>query len=173
MYTKLIEPPDTEPVSLADAKKNLRVDHIDDDDMIARKIKEAREWVERRTQQKIAESIWELGLDGFPSSDITLTICPVQSIASIKYDDTNGVEQTMPPANYSYSEGIISPVDGWPTSGGTNSVRIQVVTGYEDNALIPNPVIASIHLVIKELYDGDDTSDAVHRLLTNQYTMVA
>jgi uncharacterized phiE125 gp8 family phage protein len=174
-YIKLIEPPDTEPISLVNAKLNLRVDFTDDDERIKRHIKEAREWVERRIQQKVAESTWEVGLDAFPSGDITLTIIPVQSIASFKYDDVSNVEQTLVlTTDYTYANGIISPVDAWPTAfSGTNVVRIQVLTGYEDSALIPTPVVSAIYLKIKELYDGEDTSQAVHSLLTNYYTMVA
>jgi len=174
-YEKLITPPSPEPILLADAKIHLRVDFTDDDSRITRHITEAREWVEKRIQQNIAAATWEIALDEFPTSEIELTIEPVNTVTSIKYDDADNVEQTLTvTTDYTYSNGIISPVGDWPaTYDKANAVRIRVVTGYSAANLIPSAVIAAIYLKIKELYDGTDADTAIHRLLTNYYTMVA
>jgi uncharacterized phiE125 gp8 family phage protein len=173
-YLKLVALPDDEPVQLDDVKKTLRVDSDDDDDRIERHIREAREWVERRVQRKIAAEMWEIGLDAFPIGPLLLPLSPVQSVESIKYDDASGTEQTVAPADYKMVVGSITAAAGWPTSGSSaNAVRVRVLTGYEDEDLIPSVLISAIHLKVKELYDGEDVDLPIHRLLTNYYTMVA
>lgn len=176
-YLKLVAAPVNEPISLDDAKLALRVLHNDDDARITGHIKEAREWIEKRIQQKIATSTWEVALDGFasPTAHIQLPFGPVQSVASIKYSDVDNVEQTIDPANYLLNNDTIEPIVDWPVTwtASYNVVRIRFVTGYQDMALAPRPVIAAMMLKIKELYDGDDASAAIHALLTNYYTMVA
>jgi uncharacterized phiE125 gp8 family phage protein len=174
-YVKLIAPPTTEPITLAEAKLNLRVDFTDDDARITRHIVEAREWVEWRIQQKIAVATWEIALDAFPTSEIELTLSPVNSVTSVKYDDVANVEQTLTvTTQYTYSNGIIYPVGDWPaTYDKDNAIRIRAVTGYAAANLIPAAVVGAIYLKIKELYDGTDADRAIHNLLTNHYTMVA
>lgn len=174
-YTKLVTPPTTEPISLAEAKLYLRQTFSDDDARITRHIKEAREWVEARIQKQVTAATWEVALDEFPTSAIALDIAPVQSITSLKYDDADRVEQTLTvTTDYTYSNGIITPVGDWPAAyDAENSVRIRVLTGYSASNLISNAVIAAIYLKIKDLYDGSDSDTAIHRLLTNSYTMVA
>jgi len=179
MGLRLIKPPAAvEPLSLEQIKRSLRVDHIDDDETLAAYQTSAREWVERRIQSKIALETWELVIDAFPAAEIMLPFTPVESVVSIKYDDPLGVEQTVPPASYELDN--TSPIhwifsaDAWPaTFGAFNSVRIQFVAGYPDPEDAPKPLVAAIVLKTKELYDGEDTTAAVHNLLTNYYLMVA
>lgn len=177
-YIRLTNVPTVEPITLDQAKSVLRViDNDHDNTRIEDHIKEAREWVEKRIQQKIAASTWEVALDEFASTTahIVLPFGPVQSITSIKYNDADNVEQTIAGANYLLNDVTIEPIEDWPVTWteSLNVVRIRFLTGYADLTLAPRPVIAATHLKIKELYDGDDASKAIHDLLTNYYTMVA
>jgi uncharacterized phiE125 gp8 family phage protein len=117
-YLKLIAPPaaDKEPVTLNDAKATLRVDHADDDDRIQRHIREARDWVETRIQTKLAPATWEIALDEFPSAGLNLTIGPVQSVTSIKYDDVAPAEQTILSSDYALNDATIYPDTAWPVA---------------------------------------------------------
>jgi len=181
MGIRLIRPPDAvEPVSLSEAKAALRVDQTDEDALITSYIVAAREWVELRIQSKLAQETWELVIDKFPTDEIRLPFVPVQSITSIKYDDLLGDEQTIDPLTYSLdntsSEAwVFSDID-WPaTLDAFNSVRIRFIAGYStaNASLMPKPVIAALYLKLKELYDGEDNTNAIHSLLTNYYLMVA
>jgi hypothetical protein len=77
MELKPISGPAEEPVTLADAKLTLRVDHAEDDSRIQRMIGAAREEAEQITSRRFGPQTWELVLDAFEST-ITLPAPPVQ-----------------------------------------------------------------------------------------------
>lgn len=105
MHPTLITPAEIEPVTLAQAKAqcNLEADFTDDDDLLNRLIAAVRAQGELLTGAAWVESTWEQPLDAFPLTTtenpyggIELFKHPVQSIESVKYLDTDGVEQTLP-----------------------------------------------------------------------------
>lgn len=178
MPLRLVTPPTVEPVSIADIKADFRVDAADDDARLDRHISEAREWVEKRIQTKLLTQTWELILDEFPCDEITLPFGPVQSITSIKYDDSEGDEQTFDPTRYRvdiYSNAPrIFAVDAWPTTAAyANALRVRFVAGFVSVDLVPWPVKVAIRLKVQEFYDHEDRSSAIHNMLTNYYQMVA
>src|ERR671912_2041068 len=103
MGLSLITPPVAEPVRLAEVKADLRIDHTDDDVRLQRHITEARQSIDGpRTWlvRSLMPQTWELVLDGYPTSEIRLPTAPVASITSVKYDDSLGIEQTIPVDDY-------------------------------------------------------------------------
>jgi len=66
MSSILLTPPAAEPVTLADAKAWLRVEHDDDDDVIAALIAGARSHVEAQTRRALITQSWRLVLDRWP-----------------------------------------------------------------------------------------------------------
>jgi uncharacterized phiE125 gp8 family phage protein len=68
MELKPISGPAEEPVTLADAKLTLRVDHAEDDSRIQRMIGAAREEAEQITSRRFGPQTWELVLDAFEST---------------------------------------------------------------------------------------------------------
>lgn len=182
MGLKLIAPPVSEPVPLADLKAELRVTHSDDDAQLERLNGEAREWVEIRTEHQLALKTWELTLDHFPVDELYLPLRPIVGVTSIKYDDAAGLEQTMPPGDYFTDAagewGWIFPIAGvaWPaTLNAVNSVRIVFTAGYDDPALAPGPLKSAVALQVAELYDGPDATRQarIGDLLANYYLLVA
>lgn len=97
---------------------------------------------------------WELRLYEFPSCDdgaIRLPYPPVTSITSIKYDDSDGVEQTLV-ADTDYrvfdlgdaNQTLVAPVynGSWPSARyDKESVRIRYVAGY---ALTPADLMPGV-----------------------------
>jgi len=137
MALRLITAPTIEPVSLTEAKAHLRVDDSDSDTLISLYISAARQDCEEWTARAFVTQTWELVLDEFPTDEILIPRPPLQSITSIKYDDGDGVEQTLATTEYTVDTasepGWVVPVTtGWPTSTfeGINSVRIRYVAGY-------------------------------------------
>jgi len=175
-YIRVVTAATVEPISLADAKANLRVDHTDDDAKIQRHITEAREWVERRIQKAIADVTYAQAFDSFPgASPLELSIIPISSVISISYEDVNDTTLTAPyifkPPNLVFPSPSGS---SWPVAyDRPDSVRVKYIAGMTAVEVIPGPVIAAMHLKIQGLYDGDDVDPAIHSLLTNYYTMVA
>jgi len=173
-YIRVVTQATAEPISLEDAKANLRVDHTDDDARIQRHITEAREWVERRVQKAIANVTYAQAFDAF-ASPLVLSIIPISSIISVSYEDVNDTTQSaafiFKPPNLVYSSPSGS---SWPVAfNRPDSVRVKYIAGEAGIEVIPAPLIAAMHLKIQHLYDGDETDAAIHSLLTNYYTMVA
>jgi uncharacterized phiE125 gp8 family phage protein len=180
MGLQVIAPPVEEPVPIEDIKADLRVSHNDDDAQLTRLTAEAREWVEQRVQRELALKTWEFTIDYFPSAEIILPHRPINSIVAVKYDDVDGYEQTLPPAEYyldnASEPGWLFPVTGWPaTLDAVNAVRVTYMAGYADPALMPAALKSAVTLMVQELYDGPDggRQTRIRDLLMNSYLMVA
>lgn len=187
---KLIVAPPVEPISLDLAKQHLRVDHSDDDALITQIIKAARYMVDGRDGylgRALVQQTWELTLDRFPASatsgsfcipagstgEIKIPLPPLQSVTSVKYDDTGGVEQTIDPTTGYDVDAVSEPgwlvpaTGGWPTGvfDGINAVRIRFVAGYlassdsppDLTANIPYDVKAAMLLHIGTLYNSRES----------------
>ena len=62
----LISEPEEEPLSLADAKLFLRVEHDAEDALITNLVRAARRHVETQTGRRLVTQIWRLVLDAWP-----------------------------------------------------------------------------------------------------------
>lgn len=151
---KRLTQPSAEPVLLADVKAQLNIRDTIQDAIITRRIKEAREWCEEFMQRALLSSSWKVMLDGFVDG-IELAYPPIISVTSIKYYDTNGVQQTLVNTAYSldsYSEpGIVNRVYGtdWPdTRDIPNAVEVIYDAGYASVGDIPYPIIEAIMLLV-------------------------
>lgn len=87
MAIKMITHPVAEPITLEEAKQNLRVDGNDDNFLLQSLIKQAREWCENFQNRRYITQTIEFVLDSFPEgNDIVFNNCsPVQKVESIKY----------------------------------------------------------------------------------------
>lgn len=157
--------PSVEPISLIEAKAHLRVDHSTDDTLITASIVAARAAAENFCQRALITQQWKKTLDFFPCG-ITLPMPPVQSVVSLKYYDTNGVQQTLDSLTYTLDvmnePGRLVPAYGltWPaTRDIPNTVEVIYKAGYGDAAVnVPGPIKAWILLKIAELYEYREAS---------------
>lgn len=82
MRLELVTAPASEPITLADAKKFLRVTHAHEDDLIGLLITAARQAAEARTGRALITQTWRL--QGIPDGDIVkLPHSPVAAITSV------------------------------------------------------------------------------------------
>lgn len=174
MSYKLIQGPAVEPVLLPDVKPDLSVDFSDNDAMITRMIVEMRELAEARLGRAIITQTWELTLDAFPAREIELDMTPVQSIASVKYIDEQGVPQTLPSDAYFLENesdpGWLLPAYGteWPDTLDTaNAVRVRFVAGYGDSgAAVPSGIKGWIIAHVADRWKNREaTSDKVMQVM--------
>ncbi|WP_193171259.1 head-tail connector protein [Nisaea nitritireducens] len=102
---------------------------------------------------------WELRLDRFgPCIEIPLP--PLQSVDEIRYIDTAGAEQTLPPVDYRVIENGEMPAEvvpaygaSWPSVLSTlQAVTVVFTCGYGDAADIPAPIKQAIKLMVGEWY---------------------
>lgn len=173
MGLRLITAPASYPVTLTEAKAQCRVDGSDEDALLNSYIAMATAHVESVTGRAIISQTWELVIDDF-SDAIMLTKGPVQSVTSVKYIDTNEVEQTLATDQYTLDNvsdpaWIVKPDDvTYPeVADGVNNVVIRFVAGY---ATVPAELKAAIQVLIASWYDNRSTAEipgAVHALMTN------
>lgn len=131
-------PPVLEPVSLAEAKAHLNVTSSDDDALIQGFITAARQLAENITRRQLVTATYEGYLDAFPAGgEILLPKPPLQSVTSIKYLDTDGVEQTLEPSIYlvdaqsTPGRVLLAPEQNWPqTKAQANAVTVEFVAGW-------------------------------------------
>jgi uncharacterized phiE125 gp8 family phage protein len=96
MSSILLTPPALEPVTLADAKAWLRVEHDDDDDVVAALIAGARNHIEAQTRRALITQEWRLVRDAWPSDGrITALPAPLVEIAAVRVRDGEGGAQSI------------------------------------------------------------------------------
>jgi uncharacterized phiE125 gp8 family phage protein len=157
MDFKIITDVATEPVTLAEARLQCKVDADDTshDAVLTSLITAARENAEHYTGRALAPRTLEGVLDAFPAcgESFDLPLPPVTSITSIKYTDVDGAEQTMDSGDYALSaygdSRTVSLAYGasWPsTQCVPNAVRVRFITGY---STCPKAVKAALLLHIE------------------------
>lgn len=105
MKTIIVTPPATEPVSLSEAKAQLRIEDALtlDDDYIEALISAARERCESYCNQFFTEQDIALVYEQKPEGDIYVPYDGL-SITSVTYIDEYDATQTIDPADYFYNE---------------------------------------------------------------------
>lgn len=160
---KRTDDPAVEPVTLAEAKEQVREDGSDSDTLIAALITAAREYVEERTGRALITQTWSLAMDGPPCGNdaIRLPRPPLQSVTSVVYVDEAGADQTWAVANYrvdTHSEParIALASDAvWPIPQFVaGAVTVTYVAGYGDTPdTVPQAIRQAILLLVGHWYD--------------------
>lgn len=175
MSLRLVTAPSSYPVSLAETKTHLRVDHDDMDDHIELIIQAETAYSEDFTGRKLVPQTWDVLIDAFPEdAPLRLPIPKVNSVEAVYYLDGDGAEQTLDssvyvadvdsePARFYRAEGA-----SWPTTqDGLNSVRIRMTVGNElAGSSPPEPEVLAdmkiaILLRVQATYDGGDSAQAL------------
>jgi len=159
MTLKLIAGPASEPITLEEAKLHLRVEHTADDTLITALIQSARQQAEHLLHRPLVTQTWERVLDAFPPVELELGMPPVSTIVSVKYIDTNGIEQTLSPGLYSFDADsepgwVLPAVDtDWPdTLDTSNAVRVRFTCGYGGASDVPEIIKAWMKVSIGTMY---------------------
>jgi uncharacterized phiE125 gp8 family phage protein len=144
---------------LVEAKAHLNVDYADDDTLIQAMIDAATAHCDGPggfLGRAIVEQTWELVLDEFPENEIRIPLPPLIAVQSVKYDDGDGVEQTISSGDYTVDTAsepgwVLPEASGtWPaTFDGINAVRIRYRAGY---LTVPSDIKAAILLYVGSLY---------------------
>lgn len=150
----LVTGPAVEPLTVAEFKAQARITSTGEDSTVLQPfIMAARQYAEKSLSRQLITATWDLRLDFFPRrrfgirfndyaqfSAIEIHKCPVQSVTSVKYTDTAGVEQTMDPSTYTVDvhdePARITPIFGtyWPIARRIpNAVTVRFVAGYGDS----------------------------------------
>lgn len=93
--------PGAEPVTLAEAKQHLKLDHVSEDGLIEGLIRAAREEVEASTGLALIDQSWRLTLDRVPVTKVVRIAChPIREILSVTAFGADGEGALVEPATY-------------------------------------------------------------------------
>lgn len=156
--------PILEPVSLAELKLHLRIDHSDEDELLKLILLTARESVENFTARALLTQTWDICLDSFPNGDfIELPYGNLQSVTSVKYKDSDGTETTLTETtdylvetNKEQKGRIVLPYgESWPsdTLYPSNPITIRFVCGWTKATDIPSSIKSAILLWAADSYN--------------------
>lgn len=181
---RVVTPPSTEPITLAEARLHLRLDAYgspavhDDDSLIEALIPAAREYCEMFTGRSFAPQTLELALDTFPvhifgraSIDprIELPRGPLIGNVSVTYSEGGAAPVTLSASEY-FADGGIEPLAIWPAASWPTlipqpgAIRIRYDAGFSvagespvDRPL-PARYRAAMLLVLTDLYENRSAS---------------
>lgn len=175
-------PPAWEPVSVPEVRAQAKIDGTDDDALIARYIRTAREWCEKRTGRRLPEQTLELRLSGFESRRRAraglpaegfdphvpgriLLPGPVLEVQSVTYNAVGGAVTILPAAYFADLDEVpatLEPISDagvpgeWPTftaAAVAGAVTIRYRAGYAAADQIPDSLVTWILLVAASLID--------------------
>ncbi len=96
MSAILLESPSSEPLSLAEAKNFLRVEHDADDALIGALIAAARGQVEAATRRVLITQVWRLALDRWPASArIVVPVNPLRALLAARVLAADGTPTAL------------------------------------------------------------------------------
>lgn len=165
---KVTTEPTIEPVTLAEAKLNLRETETAQDDVITELIKTARQWCEAYENTKyITQTITQVY--DVLREQMDLAVGKAQSVTSIKYQDQDNSQQTLSSSLYALDSYSTPPCvyavynATYPSSlTYRNSVEIIYVAGYGDTAAdVPERIKQAIKLILNHLYEHREQDSEV------------
>lgn len=157
--------PATEPLTTAEAKTHLVVDHSDDDTYIDTLVAAARAYVEQYTGRQLVTATWTMDLERFPGDDfIQLPFPPLQSVTSVKYYDLSNSQQTLAASKYVVADstpGRLRLVSGeaWPQvyPDRAQAVEVIFVAGYGAASAVPADIKHAIKMLVGHWYENRET----------------
>ena len=164
--------PTAEPVSLAEIKRQVRVDASDDDQELSAMIAAAREVVEQQTRRQLMQATLRGYLDRFPTfcGPIEIPLLPITDVTLVSYYDANGEVQSLDSSTYyadivsDKSPGRLMLVSGqtWPTTqtGRPNAVMVDFDAGY---TTVPDAAKHAIKLLVAHWYNNREAVGQVGR----------
>jgi uncharacterized phiE125 gp8 family phage protein len=160
----LIDAPLVTPVTLAEAKAQLRVEHGDEDDLISRLIGAAVAFVDVKGAlgHAMISQKWGQWVGPNVSGKVRLILGPVIEVNAVKYYDDAGDLQTDTLANYEVNgaefANTIGPKDGysWPSAADrSDAIRIEYTVGYgEATTDVPETLRHALLMLIGHWYEN-------------------
>ena len=160
MSSILLTGPVVEPLSLDDARSFLRVEHGDDDPLIAALIVSARMHVEGQGKTALISQDWRIVLDCWPHHGrIAVRPGPLKALKAARVYDCHGQPQTVDTQAFVPDRGASTlafmpwtmPVPGRIAAG----IELDVTVGFGDAvADVPEPLRQAIRLLVGHWYEN-------------------
>jgi uncharacterized phiE125 gp8 family phage protein len=162
MPSILLSGPAVEPATLAEAKAYLRVEHDDDDDVIAALIAGARVHVEIETRRALITQSWRIVRDAWPTGGrIAVLPAPLQALTAARVYRLDGTTQALDtavfivgaasaPAVLSFVSGAL-PAPGRVAAG----IELDIEAGYGDALIdVPGDLRQAIKSLVAHWYEN-------------------
>jgi uncharacterized phiE125 gp8 family phage protein len=157
---RLVTPPTERAVGLNEARRHMRVEDTDSDDLIAMYL-EAAEQSLAYVGRALRPASYALDIYGHVTRCIDLPIPPLRTVTAVKTPDATGAMTAIDPANYSVmktSEGrgtiLTATAYNWPFplyNPGYVTASVEFTAGYD---VVPSGLRAAILLIAGALYDN-------------------
>lgn len=160
MPATLLAPPVAEPWTVADAKNFLRVEHDDDDAVIASLIASARGQVEALTRRGLLTQEWRLTLDRWPDGGrIAPRLAPLQAVTAARVYDAAGVAAALDAGRFVIDgarEAIVAPAWSLPApERAAAGIELDVTVGFGDAAAdVPDLLRHAVRTLVAHWYDN-------------------
>ncbi|MDO9414027.1 MAG: head-tail connector protein [Pseudolabrys sp.] len=160
MSSLLLTAPAVEPLSLAEAKAFLRVEHNDDDDVIGALIAASRIHVEAQTRRALITQTWRITLDAWPEDGrLKVAPAPLRELSATRVYDDGGVAHAVDAESFVVDSGGSAlafapwalPAPGRIVAG----IELDVICGYGDAATdVPEPLRHALRLLVAHWYEN-------------------
>lgn len=167
MSAILISPPASEPISLAEAKQFLRIEHDADDDLIAALIAAARSAVELATRRVLILQTWRIVLDRWPASGrLASPVNPLRTLEAARVLGEDGTPSPVAPEDFTLDTASVPGAIAWeranPAGPGRAlaGIELDVTAGYGEAADVPPPLVQAIRLLLAQSYEHRDRLQA-------------
>jgi uncharacterized phiE125 gp8 family phage protein len=181
MPSILLSGPAVEPITLAEAKQFIRVEHNDDDDIIAALIAGARIHVETQTRRALITQSWRLTRDVWPELGcIPVLPVPLRTLDAARVYRSDGstlaidvavfaVDKVAAPARLAFTRGAF-PVPERTVAG----IEVDVTCGYGNApANVPEPLRQAIRLLVAHWYENRGLVALGHEIAVLPQTVAA
>ena len=177
---KVITAPE-EIITVDDAAEFMRAEFSSSEEsLIETFITAARQWCEEYLRRAIGVQTLELRIKGFPYNNGPITLrAPLIDVTSVKYLDSDLVEQTLDAADYVVSDAeppVIVPVGAWPVSyGSADAVRVEYRAGYYPGGspklseVLPKTIRTAMLMMVADMYTNREAQ--VEKVLTANPTV--
>ncbi|WP_249695636.1 phage head-tail connector protein [Stappia sp. WLB 29] len=153
-------PPAVEPVTLEEARAQLRVTSGEEDALLGRLIAAARAQIELATRRALIAQGWRLYLDAWPPGRVVrLPVAPVASVEAVTVYDGDGLPVALDPADFRLEAATSPPRLKVRTSApagikGFNGIEIDFTAGYgADPATVPGPLRQAVLLLVAHWFE--------------------
>jgi len=169
-----------EPVTLAQAKAQCRVDHDADNDYLDGLIRAAVDLTEAEAGRRWMARDETVRLSAFPARPdpdlglpvVRLPVRPVSAVTAVRYRDSTGTLATLAADGWQdwldHEPPLLAPAPGasWPATqaGRLRAVEVDVTSGYGDAADVPELAKRAILLAVGYWYENRGDAEDPHQL---------
>jgi uncharacterized phiE125 gp8 family phage protein len=180
----IVTPPAELPVTLAEAKAWLWVDHSDHDTLITAMLNAAISYIDGYSGvlgRCIINQTWRQDYESW-SDTLTLPFPGVATVTHVKYYDQASNEQTVTASKYELIEDALGSMVRFNDSfeipnlydDRTDKVKVTFVAGFGLAAAIPEPIKSAIKMHVASMYANREVSgDLMHEVPNGYWAMLS